>query len=54
MHIGWDDDANLCLQRLLILYHTQNAIRCKKLFANLLRLAPMPTPTRCKRAMTLR
>ncbi len=50
--MAWDDDADLCLQRLLILYHTQNAIRCEKLCANLLRVAPMPTPVRCKRAMT--
>ena len=40
--MAWDDDADLCLQRLLILYHTQNAIRCEKLCANLLRGAPMP------------
>ncbi len=37
MHIVWDDDANLCLQPLLILYHTQNAIRGEKLFAMPLR-----------------
>ena len=52
MDMAWDDDADLCLQHLLILYHTQNAIRCEKLCANLLRVAPMPTPVCCKRAIT--